>query len=364
MITFLILFFVTVGLYVFVIHKQFGKVPAGERLERIKEVPNYRDGAFQNLSPTPVMLPGKSVLDLASEYFKPAIDRKPDHTLPSVRTDLRTLPDDEATLVWFGHSSYLIKIAGRTILVDPVFSGNASPVAFFGKNYPGSNVYSVEDLPDIDVLLLTHDHYDHLDYDTIVKLKSKVGRVVSSLGVGAHLESWGYDSGIIDELAWHETTTVADVLEFTALPARHFSGRLLKRGQTLWSSFVLQTPACKLYLGGDSGYDTHFKQIGERYGPFELAILECGQYGTNWPYIHMLPEQTAQAALDLGAKALLPVHWAKFTLALHPWTEPIKRVMVRAAEVNLSLITPMIGEPFQIGRPFVSKPWWQQPAPQ
>lgn len=363
MTTLIVLFFVAVGLYGIVIHKQFGKVPAGERLALIKQVPSYRDGAFQNLSPTPVMLPGKSVLDLASEYFKPAINRKPDHTLPSVRTDLRTLPDDAPTLVWFGHSSYLIKIAGRTILVDPVFSGHASPVVFFGKNYPGSNVYAVEDLPDIDVLLLTHDHYDHLDYDTIVKLKSSVGRVVTSLGVGAHLESWGYDSETIAEIAWHETTTVAEGLQFTALPARHFSGRLLKRGQTLWSSFVLQTLKYKLYLGGDSGYDTHFKEIGETYGPFDLAILECGQYGTNWPFIHMLPEQTAQAALDLGAKELLPVHWAKFTLALHPWTEPIERVTVRAQEVNLTLITPMIGEPFQIGKSFVSKPWWRQSAP-
>lgn len=359
MITLLSILLVALGLYVVVIHKQFGKAPAGDRLARITQVPGYRDGAFQNLSPTPVMLPGKSVLDLAREYFKPAINRKPDHTLPSVQTDLRSLPNDVPTVVWFGHSSYLIMIAGRTVLVDPVFSGNASPVAFFGKNYPGSNVYAVEDLPEIDVLLLTHDHYDHLDYDTVVKLIPKVGRVVTSLGVGAHLESWGYDSALINELAWHETTSVADVLTFTALPARHFSGRLFKRGQALWSSFVLQAPEHTLYLGGDSGYDTHFKAIGDAYGPFDLAILECGQYGTNWPYIHMLPEQTAQAALDLRAKALLPVHWAKFTLALHPWTEPIERIRVRAEELNLPLITPQIGQPFSVGKPFTSKPWWK-----
>ncbi len=364
MTTLLIILFVAIGLYGIVIHKQFGKAPAGERLARIKQVPNYRDGAFQNLSPTPVIKPDTSVWKLASEYLNPAPNRKPDHTLPSVQTDLRALPGIEPTLVWFGHSSYLLKIAGRTILVDPVFSGNASPVAFVGKNYPGSNVYSVEDLPYIDVLLLTHDHYDHLDYDTIVKLTSKVGRVVTSLGVGAHLESWGYENAVIDELAWHETATVADVLQFMALPARHFSGRLFKRGQTLWSSFVLQTPAHKLYLGGDSGYDKHFKEIGQAYGPFDLAILECGQYGTNWPYIHMLPEQTAQAALDLGAKALLPVHWGKFTLALHPWIEPIERLTVRAEEVNLPLITPLIGEPFGIGKPFMSQPWWRQTEPQ
>ncbi len=359
MTTFLIVLFVAVALFVFVIRKQFGKTPAGDRLARIKEVPNYDKGAFQNLTPTPVMLPGKSMFDLASEYFKASPDRQPAHALPSVRTNLHALFSDGPTLVWFGHSSYLIKIASRTILVDPVFSGNASPVAFVGQNYPGSNVYSVDDMPDIDVLLLTHDHYDHLDYDTIVKLTPRVSRVVASLGVGAHLESWGYDGGLIEELAWHESTTLDDVLQFTALPARHFSGRLFKRGQTLWSSFVLQTPGHKLYLGGDSGYDTHFGAIGEAHGPFDLAILECGQYGTNWPYIHMLPEETAQAAIDLRAEVLLPVHWAKFTLGFHPWTEPIERVTIRAKELGLTLATPQIGQPFQIGKAFASVPWWR-----
>ncbi len=336
----------------------FGHLPTGARLERIKESSNYREGAFQNISPTPVMAKG-SMASSMRDYLRPGKDRQPSQPLPSVKVDLSTLPVDEATVVWFGHSSYLLRIAGKVILVDPVFSGNASPVSFFGKNYPGSNVYSVDDMPEIDILLLTHDHYDHLDYDTISKLRPKVKQVVASLGVGAHLERWDYSPEMIQELAWNEEAQLPGDIRLTALPARHFSGRLFKRGQTLWSSFVLELPHYKFYLGGDSGYDTHFAEIGEKYGPFDLAILECGQYNQNWPYIHMMPEQTAQAALDLGAKVLLPVHWGKFTLALHPWYEPIERVSKRAQELGLQLVTPMIGQPWDMGEKLPDKPWWR-----
>ena len=335
----------------------FGHVPIGTRLERIKKVPNYRDGAFQNLSLTPVMVNG--ILINIRDFLQPGQDREPSQPLPSVKTDLNDLPAAGATLIWFGHSSYLLKIAGKTILVDPVFSGNASPVSFFGKSYSGSNVYSVADMPEIDILLLTHDHYDHLDYDTIRKLRPKVKQVVASLGVGAHLERWDYSPEMMRELAWHEGTDLDGGFRLTALPARHFSGRLFKRGQTLWSSFVLDAPDYKLYLGGDSGYDTHFAKIGTQYGPFDLAILECGQYNQNWPYIHMMPEQTAQAALDLQAKALLPVHWGKFTLALHPWYEPIERVTKSAQKLRLTLATPLIGQPTGIGGPYPDTAWWR-----
>jgi L-ascorbate metabolism protein UlaG (beta-lactamase superfamily) len=337
----------------------FGRAPAGPRLERIEKVPNYRDGTFHNLSPTPVMVEGVTLLSSARDYLRPGKDRQPSQPLPSVKTDLNNLPAVGATLVWFGHSSYMLKIAGKTILVDPVFSGHASPVSFFGKNYPGSNEYEVADMPEIDILLLTHDHYDHLDYDTIRHLRPKVKQVVTSLGVGAHLERWGYSPEMMRELAWREEVELTGGIRLTALPARHFSGRLFKRGQTLWSSFVLDTLDYKLYLGGDSGYDTHFAEIGEEFGPFDLAILECGQYNQNWPYIHMMPEQTAQAALDLRAKALLPVHWGKFTLSLHPWYEPAERVSKRAQELGLPLATPPIGQAMTIGEPYPNIAWWR-----
>ena len=199
------------------------------------------------------------------------------------------------------------------------------------KAFDGSDIYTVDDFPEIDFLILTHDHYDHLDYKTIKKLKPKVKTIYCSLGLSSHLIYWGFNENIITEMDWWQTNKMADDMTLTAAPARHFSGRGLKRYKTLWSSFILKTSSYNLYLGGDSGYDSHFKEIGEKYGPFDIAILESGQYNTAWPLIHMMPEQTVQAALDLKAKVLLPVHWGKFTLAMHPWNEPVQRVLKAAA---------------------------------
>jgi L-ascorbate metabolism protein UlaG (beta-lactamase superfamily) len=349
----------------FMQQKQFGKVPSGARLERIQQSPNYRDGAFQNLSPTPDLAEGVTYWDILKSYTKKVEGKEPQGTLPSVRTDLKALPAEQPVVVWLGHSTYFMRLAGLTILVDPVLSGNASPVSFFGKNYPGSNVYSVEDFPDIDLLLLTHDHYDHLDHATLVKLLPKVKQVVTGLGVGEHLEHWGYPADKIIELDWHEQTELQEgTLQITSAPARHFSGRKFKRNQTIWSSFILEVPSYKIYVGGDSGYDYHFKEIGQKHGPFDLALLECGQYNAYWKYIHMMPEETVQAAQELRAKVLLPVHWGKFTLALHPWTEPIERVTKRAREVGQPITTPLIGQPVVLGQqgerpPLPDEAWWR-----
>jgi len=332
----------------------FGKAPAGARLQRIRQSPNYKQDHFENLVPTEVALKGVSLFKMLGDYLNRPADTAPGQPLPVVRTDLRALPAGKDWVVWFGHSSYLLKIDSLHILVDPVFSANASPVSFLAKAFPGTNVYTAADMPEIDILLLTHDHYDHLDYHTILQLASKTKHICTSLGVGAHLESWGIAPDKITELDWWESWG-----DFTATPARHFSGRSFKRGGTLWSSFVLQIGAYNLFLGGDSGYEEHFKIIGDRYGPFDLAILECGQYGKNWPYIHMLPEQTVQAALDLKAAALLPVHWAKFTLALHPWNEPPRRVTAAAKEKGMPIATPLIGQPVPLKGPYPDAHWWE-----
>lgn len=268
------------------------------------------------------------------------------------------LTDDKPTIVWFGHSSYLIKSKGITILVDPVLSGNASPVSFFGKSFKGSDAYNVEDLPPIDICIITHDHYDHLDYRTIQKLHPKVKRFYTALGVGAHLEDWGIDLNKIVELDWWETYTGMDSVQVTATPARHFSGRGFTRGKSLWASYVVNIHGYKIYAGGDSGYDTHFKKIGELYGPFDLTILECGQYGRDWPLIHMTPEETAKAAQDLNTKMLLPVHWAKFSLALHAWNEPINRLVKATSANGIKITTPLIGEPLVLDSIYPDKVWW------
>lgn len=337
----------------------FGTDPAGARLDRIRHSPHYRDGQFQNLTPTAVMREDASYRTMLLDYVRKSPANVPTTPLPTVKTNLNVLPGEQPTVVWFGHSSYLIKSREITVLVDPVFSGYASPVSFFGKAFPGTNVYSTADMPPIDLLVLSHDHYDHLDYETIIQLIPKVKLFCTALGVGAHLERWGVPADRIVEFDWNESRDVAPDIRLTAVPARHFSGRALARGRTLWTAFVLKLPGYTLFLGGDSGYGDHFRQIGEQYGPFDLALLECGQYGRDWPTIHMFPEEVAQAAVDLRAKTVLPVHWAKFALAYHAWNEPIERLMKRADEMHVPLTTPRIGEPVVIGRADQPRAaWW------
>lgn len=336
--------------------KVFGRKPYGEALKKIKASPNYQQNCFLNLVVTK-MFTEESMLKTIGNYAV-AKNTKPAKPVPSVKTDLKNLPDNAPVIVWFGHSSYLIKINGKHILVDPVFSGNASPVSFTTRSFAGTDLYKTEDLPDIDVLLITHDHYDHLDYKTVVELIPKTKRICTSLGVASHLKYWGFAADIITEFDWWDEKVLFDELKFTAVPARHFSGRGLIRNKTLWSAYVLQTGVDTLFLGGDSGYGDHFKRIYEKFPSFDIALLECGQYNTAWHDIHMLPEETAQAAIDLHTKVLMPVHWGKFSLSLHPWNEPIQRVSAKANEMNVQLTTPMIGEPVIVGKNYPNNSWW------
>jgi L-ascorbate metabolism protein UlaG (beta-lactamase superfamily) len=288
-------------------------------------------------------------------------DGAPFHRLPSVKTDLKSLYSEKPVIVWFGHSSYLIHSKGTNILVDPVFSGHASPMRGMIKAYPGANEYQAEDMPVIDLLIITHNHYDHLDTKTVAKLQHKIKAVYTPLGVGKSIAGCCNNKQLhITEMDWWETENVTSNITLSATPARHFSGRGLKRAGSLWASFVLKMHDYNIYLGGDSGYDTHFKTIGEKYGPFDLAILECGQYGKDWPFIHMFPEETVQASLDLKAKVLLPVHWGKFTLANHAWNEPIQLLVRAAAAEGMAITTPQQGEPVIIGETWPNHPWWLQ----
>jgi len=338
--------------------KIIGRNPSGKHLEALKQSPNYKKEGFENFSETPMILQDSSYYEILKKYFKKNHEAKPTSTLPSIKIDLKNLQTSSPVIIWFGHSSYFIRIQNKNILVDPVFSGNASPVSFIAKSFEGSDIYTPDDFPEIDYLVLTHDHYDHLDYKTIRKLTSKIKNIFCSLGMSSHLIYWGFDEKIITEMDWWQTNKLDDDLYLTAAPARHFSGRGIKRFKTLWSSFILKTSSHNLYLGGDSGYDTHFKEIGEKYGPFDIAILESGQYNAAWPLIHMMPEETVQAAVDLKARLLLPVHWGKFALAIHAWNEPVKRVLGKAKELNIKVTTPMIGEPVILGESYPDKNWW------
>ncbi|GHA56204.1 L-ascorbate metabolism protein UlaG, beta-lactamase superfamily [Pontibacter akesuensis] len=354
---FLIATVLSVSGFMFMQQGTFGSAPNGKRLERIQNSPNFRNGSFQNLTETPMQAEDASMVGMLFSFFNKPKNTSPSTPIPFVTSDLKAAGTESPSIYWFGHSSYLIKTKAYNVLVDPVFSGYASPVSFMVKAFEGANTYAASDMPQIDVLVLTHDHYDHLDYNTISALKDSVAHFVVPLGVGAHLEDWGVAESKITELDWWETANYKE-LTFTATPARHFSGRGLARGKSLWTSYVLQMPKHKIYIGGDSGYEEHFKEIGSKFGSFDLAILENGQYNKNWPYIHMMPEQVVQAAKDLQAEVLFPVHSGKFALALHAWNEPLQRVVKSASESQLKVTTPMIGEPIVIGERYPATQWW------
>ena len=350
-----------VGTILFMQSPSFGRKPSGERLAVIEKSSHYKDGQFQNISQTPDLAEGVSYFTVMRKFFFGKSKReKPKEALPSKKEDLLHLDPKEDVLVWFGHSSYFMQVDGKTFLVDPVLSGNASPLSFTTKAFAGSDVYNVEDFPEIDYLFITHDHWDHLDYKTVVQLKPKVKKIITGLGTGEHLERWGFDMTKVIEKDWYETIDLGNGFIVHTTPGRHFSGRTFTRNKALWMSFVLQTPSYKLFLGGDSGYDTFFKEIGNKYGPFDLVILESGQYNEYWKYIHMLPEQVVMAARDLKAKRLMPVHWGKFSLALHDWDEPITKVSELAKEQELPLVTPMIGEKVDMQDTVKVYPeWWK-----
>ncbi|KQS31324.1 MBL fold metallo-hydrolase [Dyadobacter sp. Leaf189] len=361
MIFIVLLALLVLGVFMFMKQPQFGRKPTGARLERIKQSPNYRDGQFQNESNTPALAEGASYLKVMVNFFfgKSQLNVPP-APIPSQKTDLLHLDPAENILVWFGHSSYFMQIDGKKFLVDPVLSGHASPVTFTTPSFKGTDIYSVADLPEIDYLLISHDHYDHLDYETILKLKSKVKQVVTGLGTGEHFEYWGYEPAKIIEKDWNETAVLGDGFNIHITPARHFSGREFSRNTALWVSMVLQTPKHKIFIGGDSGYDHHFKKIGEKFGGFDLALLECGQYNEAWKYIHMMPEETVLAAKELNAKKLMPVHWAKFSLALHDWNEPIQRAVAEAGKQNIPLVTPLIGQKVNLDGDQTWRQWWKE----
>ena len=334
-----------VAVFIFMQQPQFGKAPSGERLERIQKSPHYKNGAFDNVSFTPQLAEDASKTKVMFRFlFGKNGHAKPQQKFKFTKTNLKNLNSNQNIYVWMGHSSYFIQIDGKKILVDPVFSGNASPVSFTTKAFDGADLYSAEDIPELDYLIISHDHWDHLDYETVKKLHPKVKQVITGLGTGEHLEYWNYDPKKIIELDWGENFDLGNGFKVYAETARHFSGRTFKRNQAIWASFVFETPKRKIYIGGDSGFDDHFEKIGNKYGGFDLAILENGQYNKDWRYIHMMPEEFLIAAKNLRTKRVIAVHNSKFELALHSWKEPLEKITTLNEKENQRLITPKIGE--------------------
>ncbi|MFT3886046.1 MAG: MBL fold metallo-hydrolase [Flavobacteriales bacterium] len=341
---------------------RIGSRPKGKRLARIKASPAYRDGVLQNPVPTDMSMPAPVMLKVMWEMLKGGGEREPKRPIPTVPFDKAAwerLPDQGLALAWFGHSSLLIKLDGVTFLTDPVFSKRASTFSFAGpKRFPYTQHMAADLLPQVDVVLLSHDHYDHLDHATILRLKDK--RFIAPLGVGAHLERWSVPASAITECDLWEKITVGGVA-LTLTPTRHFSGRsLTDRLRTLWGGWALHGPSANIYFGADSGYSPVFAQVGERLGPFDLALLECGAYNERWANIHMFPEQTAQAAIEVRARMLMPIHWGKFSLAMHPWKEPVERLTVKARKLGLPLLTPRIGRIVTGVDASASEDWWKE----
>jgi L-ascorbate metabolism protein UlaG (beta-lactamase superfamily) len=347
----------------FLLHPRYGKRPSGERLALIQKSPQYKNGKFENINYTPELAEGYGYFDVISDFLFKKVDRKiPTDIIPSIKTNLLELDPNKDVLVWFGHSSYFIQLEGKRFLIDPVFSGNASPIIGTTKAFKGTDIYTADDLPEIDYLLITHDHYDHLDYTTIMELKPKIKKIICPLGVGSHFEFWKFPIQNIIEKDWYEKIELDQNLTLYTTPSRHFSGRSIKRCNTLWTSFVLETKDFKMYLGGDSGYDTHFAEIGAKYGPFDIALIDNGQYNPAWKYIHNLPEDVIKAMKDLNTKRVFPVHSSKFSLSLHAWDEPLIKVteLNAASENPIPLVTPMIGELVELKNEKQEfKQWWK-----
>ena len=343
---------------------KFGQDPSGSRLARLQVSPNFRNGEFHNILPTPTLVEGQSTLRILWDNLLAKTERlRPQQPLPNVRLDLRdqmVLDRDQDTVIWLGHSSFYIQLGGYRILVDPVFSDHGSPVSFANTIFPGTDLYTAADMPEIDYLIISHDHWDHLDHATVTALMSKVKNVICPLGVAAHFEHWGYPQEKLHEADWNSALRFENGFAIHVTPARHYSGRGLTKNKALWAGFVLETPQRRIFLSGDTGYGPHFADIARAFDGFDLVALDGGQYDPRWPLIHMTPEEAVRAAEELRAKSMLLAHVGRFSIASHPWDEPFMRVVEASKNKKFCLVIPKIGEPLKLdgmGQAFDS--WWE-----
>ncbi|MGC1514072.1 MAG: MBL fold metallo-hydrolase [Maribacter sp.] len=341
---------------------QFGSSPTQKQRDRFASSPNYNDGKFSNLGGVDMKMSFEDLLKSTKGYFSNQPHTLPEKEITVEKMDSMAIADyrGPTRLIWFGHSTFLVQTGDKNILIDPMFGEVPAPNPLFGTaRFSKSLPLSVEQLPKIDAVIFSHDHYDHLDYSSVMRLKHKVTKFFTPLGLGAHLTSWGVKETDIVEMDWWETTAYLG-LGLVCTPAQHFSGRGIgDKGNTLWSSWIIKTESENIFFSGDSGYGAHFKEIGRKYGPFNFAMMECGQYNEMWKEIHMMPEETAQASVDVKALRMMPIHWAAFKLATHPWTEPVERVSRKAKELGIDMITPKIGQPIYIqNEEDLTEKWW------
>jgi L-ascorbate metabolism protein UlaG (beta-lactamase superfamily) len=342
-----------------------GAAPTGERLARILRSPHFREGAFRNPVESTMMTSGSLWQSLRRQFWGPE-QRVPPAPLPIVpltRANFAEQPASGLRVTWLGHSTVLIEIDGYRVLVDPVWGKRASPSQLVGPKRFHAPPLSLAELPPLDVVILTHDHYDHLDMSAVRALASNSGQQrmqwVTTLGVGAHLERWSVPSSRITELDWGDAAHVGS-LKITAQPARHFSGRVFKRDQTLWASWVIAGPVHRVFHSGDTGFFDGVAEIGARYGPFDLTMIKIGAYGETWPDIHLDPEQAVRVHAMIGGKVLLPIHWGTFNLAFHAWDEPPERLMVAAEREYVRLVIPRPGQQVEPDSLPALDTWWRR----
>lgn len=346
------------GSYLYLIYApDFGAYEDNLSAIKYAHSPNYKEQQFRN----PYVLPPRERKGFGKSLYKVLFAEREEPARPvPVKFDPAQLnkADTSLYLTWFGHSAFLIELEGKRILIDPMFSERASPLPIGPQRFPYAAPIPIEAIGNIDLIILSHDHYDHLDYTSILQLKDRTSHFLTGLGVGEHLKRWGVPEAKITELDWWENYQL-DSLNFTATPAQHFSGRRMgNRNVTLWASWAIRGQHNSLFFSGDGGYNSHFGEIGKKLGPFDLALVECGQYNTVWKDMHMMPEESVQAGVDVGASVIMPIHWGAFTLSIHGWQEPPLRFIEAAKQKNIPYVHPFIGERMEPLRGFAGEQWW------
>lgn len=351
------------GYAFYTLSDQFGADLSDQQMQAYTQAKSWNGEVFLNQIETIQEQSFSDIVDMLDAFLFNPVNTEPKTPVQVLKVDRETLLANttETQILWFGHSTFLMQTNGMNLLFDPMLTGTPAPHPMLGgKRYSDELPISIADLPMVDAVFISHDHYDHLDLASIQQLDSKVGHYFVPLGVGLHLQEWGIATSRITELDWWQRAKLGDT-EFTFTPSRHFSGRRLEgRNRTLWGGWVAQDDQQTIYYTGDGGYGPHFKEVGERFGEIDLALVECGQYNQRWANIHLLPEQTIQAGMEANAKVIMPVHWGSFTLALHAWDDPVERAIAEAKKQNQEIIAPQIGEIVRVNQPPAVNWWWRE----